>query len=82
MESVDPVADPATLATQRQLVRALVNSLPPAQRSVFAYTLDGMPPREIAKKLQLTEATVRSHLRHGRNRLRTLLVADNSARSV
>ncbi|MFF0086624.1 RNA polymerase sigma factor [Streptomyces canus] len=78
-ETVDPASDPATLATQRQLVRALVNSLPATQRSVFVYTLDGVPPREIAKELKLTESTVRSHLRHGRNRLRTLLVADNSA---
>ncbi|MEU0784622.1 sigma factor-like helix-turn-helix DNA-binding protein [Streptomyces sp. NPDC006173] len=54
-------------------VLALVVWLPPRQRQVFAYCLDGFAPREISEVLGLEEAAVRSHIRHSRERLRTLL---------
>ncbi|MFB6643780.1 RNA polymerase sigma factor [Streptomyces chartreusis] len=76
-EPEDPSSDPATLATQKQHVTSLVNTLPDSQRSVFACVMDGMSSRQIAKELHLTEATVRSHLRHGRQRLRSLLQAEH-----
>jgi RNA polymerase sigma factor (sigma-70 family) len=78
LESEDPHTDPATLSIERQHVIVLVNTLPPKQRTVFAFALDGLKPRQIAREVGLSEATVRSHLRHGRERLRLLLLAENS----
>ncbi|MFI1956238.1 RNA polymerase sigma factor [Streptomyces xinghaiensis] len=75
-EVQDPEDDPAQLAVENQLVDGLIKSLPKTQRSVFTCAMRGMPPRQIAKELHLGEATVRSHLRHSRQRLRLLLEED------
>ncbi|MFF4450804.1 RNA polymerase sigma factor [Streptomyces sp. NPDC001502] len=75
-EVEDSQDDPAVLAVQKQLVLDFVKTLPKTQKYVFVCTLDGMAPRQIAKELHLGEATVRSHLRHSRQRLRLLLEED------
>ncbi|NKI42260.1 RNA polymerase sigma factor [Streptomyces physcomitrii] len=75
-EVADPECDPAQFAMEKQLVSGLVKKLPTMQRHVFVCAMHGMPPRHIAKELHLGEATVRSHLRHSRQRLRNLLEED------
>ena len=47
----------------------MVRRLPERQRHVFAWHLEGFSCGQIAKIEQMTEATVRSHLRHARDRL-------------
>jgi RNA polymerase sigma-70 factor (ECF subfamily) len=61
----------------RQWVAQLLASLPPAQREVFALTLDELSPREIADLLGKTPATIRQNLAHARKRLRANLGADH-----
>ncbi len=43
---------------------AQLSSLTPAEQAVLDEALSGLPAREIAERLSLTEATVRSHLSH------------------
>ncbi|MFD4627540.1 RNA polymerase sigma factor [Streptomyces sp. NPDC058475] len=75
-EVVDP-SDPATFVQEAQEAVEIVNlisQLPDTQRAVFTlYLLYGGRHQEIAEQLGLTEATTRSHLRHGRRRLAELL---------
>lgn len=51
------------------LVRQL-NKLPPQQRLVMAWHLDDFTNDEIAEHLKMKPATVRSHLRHARAKLK------------
>lgn len=51
-------------------VVALLARLPGMQRSVMAYHIDGLTTAEIADALGLGAATVRSHLRHAREKLK------------
>lgn len=48
----------------------LLSSLPGRQRMVLAWSLDGFTPAQIADALRITPSTVRSTLRHVRERLR------------
>jgi RNA polymerase sigma factor (sigma-70 family) len=48
----------------------LLASLPGRQRMVLAWSLDGFTPAQIAEALRITPSTVRSTLRHVRERLR------------
>jgi DNA-directed RNA polymerase specialized sigma24 family protein len=48
----------------------LLASLPGQQRLVLAWSLDGFTPTQIAEALRIAPATVRSNLRHVRERLR------------
>jgi RNA polymerase sigma-70 factor, ECF subfamily len=54
-------------------VRNVVATLPPRQRVVLERTIDGASISEIARELAVSEATVRSLLRHARYRLSKLL---------
>lgn len=54
---------------QRQEVLRLLELLPPRQRQVMAWTLDGYSPSEIADQLQITAEAVRSSLMKGRRTL-------------
>jgi DNA-directed RNA polymerase specialized sigma24 family protein len=47
----------------------LLASLPGRQRMVLAWSLDGFTPAQIAEALRITPSTVRSTLRHVRERL-------------
>ncbi|MCR6483141.1 sigma-70 family RNA polymerase sigma factor [Amycolatopsis sp. OK19-0408] len=48
----------------------LLAALPDQQRMVLTWSLDGFTPTQIARALRVAPATVRSNLRHVRERLR------------
>ncbi|MGW2911246.1 RNA polymerase sigma factor [Streptomyces asoensis] len=61
---------------QKEAVLAVLGAiprLPTRQRLVIQLAAQELTPKEIAAELGMQEATVRSHLRHARNRLRLLL---------
>lgn len=58
------------LVDQHEGLISLLASLPDQQRMVLAWSLDGFTPTQIAHALQVAPATVRSNLRHVRERLR------------
>lgn len=71
-DAARPAATPEEWANTREQRRAaidLLRSLPVAQRTVLAWKLDGYTNAEIATVTGLSAATVRSHLRHIRDRL-------------
>jgi RNA polymerase sigma factor (sigma-70 family) len=47
---------------QHQELLCLLDTLPPRQRQVLAWTYDGYTPAEIAQELQIDPATVRANL--------------------
>ncbi|MFJ8636963.1 RNA polymerase sigma factor [Streptomyces sp. NPDC093568] len=53
-------------------VVGLLRTLPDVQRQIVAWTWDGATPAEIARHLGTSPETVRSNLRHARNRLKQL----------
>jgi len=63
-ETADPLAEELHVA----LAQA-IGALPTTQRMVLEAHLEGQSVREIAAKLGVTEATVRSHSRHARLKL-------------
>lgn len=58
---VDPGETPATAPVPEEGAQA--TSLTPRQRTVLAMLADGKPARKIAAELQLSEMTVRNHIR-------------------
>jgi RNA polymerase sigma-70 factor (ECF subfamily) len=72
-KSASPL-DHATLAEQRQHLRAALDQLPPTEREVLeiAY-FQGLSQSEIAAQLGIPLGTVKSRCRQGLLRLRTLL---------
>ncbi|WP_410593764.1 RNA polymerase sigma factor [Amycolatopsis sp. lyj-23] len=76
-----PVGDPqddeelAGLVDQHAGLIELLASLPGKQRMVLAWSLDGFTPSQIAEALRIAPATVRSTLRHVRERLRRVRAA-------
>ncbi len=62
--------DPARIVEARQQRQELLKGLPDRQREVMALTLDGFEPTEIADILALSPETVRSNLRHARDKLK------------
>jgi RNA polymerase sigma-70 factor (ECF subfamily) len=65
----------AGLVEQHAGLIDLLASLPGKQRMVLAWSLDGFTPAQIAEALRIAPATVRSTLRHVRERLRRTRVA-------
>jgi RNA polymerase sigma factor (sigma-70 family) len=65
--------DLSIFATEQQQVLRLLRALPPMQRAVAALFYDGAPCGEIAELLDVSEATVRSHLRHARRTLKEMM---------
>jgi len=59
----------ALVEPHSQIIRLLAD-LPDQQRMVLMWSLDGFTPAQIAKALNLSPATVRSNLRHVRERLK------------
>uniref|UniRef100_UPI003F49712D RNA polymerase sigma factor n=2 Tax=Streptomyces chartreusis TaxID=1969 RepID=UPI003F49712D len=59
--------------TESQEVLRLLRTLPPQQRAVMAWTYDGFSSDEISHLLAIPRATVDSHRRHARNRLKEIL---------
>ena len=73
----DPRDDEALtgLVEQHAGLIDLLAALPCKQRMVLAWSLDGFTPSQIAEALRIAPATVRSTLRHVRERLRRLRAA-------
>jgi RNA polymerase sigma-70 factor (ECF subfamily) len=64
--------DPAqvtVLGEEQQSVLKRIRGLSPACRNVVALVFDGFSSRDIARELDIAEATVRSHIRHARRAL-------------
>jgi RNA polymerase sigma factor (sigma-70 family) len=80
------VAEPATLGSMsnvsdwelRHEFLRLIGELPQRQRQVLAWTLDGYPPAEIAKMLQMTPEAVRSSLHRARRSVARRLEQEGS----
>ncbi|MFG3525065.1 RNA polymerase sigma factor [Nocardia nova] len=51
----------------------VLSALPPRQRQVIAWTVEGYTPAEIAEQLQMKPQTVRSNLRNARRAIATQL---------
>lgn len=58
---------------EQQHVLRLLRALPPMQRTVAALAYDGSTCEEVAMLLGISEATVRSHLRHARKNLKGMM---------
>lgn len=68
-----PEWEPSSRHAGIEAVRAALAQLPPAQREVMAYYIDGYRPEEIAREIGKTSAAVRANLREARRRLRDTL---------
>lgn len=66
----DDAGHQAEIEEQPTIVAVLAR-LPSQQRQVMAWHLEGFGTGEIAAELSLSAATVRSHLRHARDRLKS-----------
>jgi RNA polymerase sigma factor (sigma-70 family) len=60
---------------EQQHVLRLLRALPPQQRTIAALFYDGLACEEIAELVGSPPATVRSHLRHARGRLKGLMTS-------
>jgi RNA polymerase sigma-70 factor (ECF subfamily) len=76
-------ADDRTRAVveEQPAVVALLRQLPDVQREVMAWHLDGFDPAEIAAITGSTPTTVRSNLRHARERMKQLRAAQATGRT-
>lgn len=61
---------------QKHEILRLLDTLPPRQRQVMAWTFDGYEPSEIAAELQITPEAVRGSLKLARRSL-AMLLAEN-----
>lgn len=68
MVHTDP--DVAQIREEKELLIRLLNKLPPQQRLVMAWHLDEFTVDEIAEHLEMKPATVRSNIRHARDKLK------------
>lgn len=66
----------------RQWVRQLLDSLPPKQREVMAFVVDGFEPSEIALLLGRSPEAVRQNLWEARSRLKRALEQDQATHQV
>ena len=64
------LSGPMAEVDERLRLLDLLKVLPPRQREVIAWSLDGFSAAEIAEQTGLAPATVRSTLRHARRKLR------------
>lgn len=62
--------DPCAAVDDRLEVVTVLSVLPPKQRLVMVWHLYDISPKDIARQLDISQAAVRSHLRHARDRLR------------
>jgi RNA polymerase sigma factor (sigma-70 family) len=61
--------DELTACEDEQWVEHVLESLTPAQHDVFKLVMDGMSTHAIAEQLGKSDATIRQHLKNGRDRL-------------
>lgn len=77
--SIPDVSSPLSAASEAELhdeARAVLTALadlPPKQRQVMAWSIDGFSPAEIARELDVDPATVRQNLAKARKNLKDLL---------
>ena len=79
-QAVEVIADPADLTAEHELrwiVTSALRSLPEASRTALVlFYYDGLSLREIAARLGVTTAAVKSRLHKGRSQLGRLLAAE------
>ncbi len=75
-----PTASAAELRDEARTVLAALAALPPKQRQVMAWCIDGYSPAEIARELGADPAAVRQNLAKARKNLKQLLGIDGGAR--
>jgi len=63
---------------EQPTIKALLARLPPQQQQVMAWHLEDFRAGEIAEVMGLEPATVRSHLRHARDALRSIFEKSRS----
>lgn len=73
---LDSIHQDTYLTEETERVVAAIRSLPPQQRAIMAFTLDGYTPAEISKEIGVRAETVRSNLRKARQSLKTLLLLE------
>ncbi|MEZ7132657.1 RNA polymerase sigma factor [Nonomuraea sp. AD125B] len=66
------LADHVSYSSSALLVLEMLDTLPREQREVMAWIIDGYEPGEIAAMTGQKPATVRSHARHAREKLKAL----------
>lgn len=72
-KQIDPLAETARRELQHSIYRALPKLTESEREAVTLRILEGRPSAEVAKVMGVAPATVRSHLRHAINRLRTMM---------
>ena len=74
-----PSNDDFSDADDRQVVRHVLATLPPRQRAALVLTeMLGLTSKEAGDALGVTDATIRSLTRHGRDAFRTVMEADDA----
>lgn len=68
-------SDLSIFTEEQQHVLSVLRQLPLMQRLVLALTYDGLTCKDIAEVLGISEATVRSHLRHARHNLKRVMLS-------
>lgn len=68
-------SDLSIFTEEQQHVLSVLRQLPLKQRLVVALTYDGWTCKEVAEVLGISEATVRSHLRHVRKSLKEMMLS-------
>lgn len=66
---------------EQERIMQLLNKLPSAQRQVMAWHIDGFNTKEISIQLGMSEATVRSNLRHAREKMKKVFPGPQYAAS-
>jgi RNA polymerase sigma-70 factor (ECF subfamily) len=67
------LVDPVELTEQQQAVLDALDRLPPRQREVIAWSVDGFTPDEIARQLGIAPEAVRVSLHKARTALKRIL---------
>ena len=74
-----PSTDDFSEADDRQVVRHVLSTLPPRQRAALVLTeLLGFTSKEAGDALGVTDATIRSLTRHGRDAFRKVMEVDDA----
>ncbi len=74
-----PSTDDFSDADDRQVVRHVLATLPPRQRAALVLTeMLGFTSKEAGDALGVTDATIRSLTRHGRDAFRTVMEVDDA----
>jgi RNA polymerase sigma-70 factor (ECF subfamily) len=81
-ERIDPFAEIDDDLDGQPRLTALLQLLPQQQRLVLAWHLDGFTNTEIAGQLDMNPATVGSHLRHAKQRLKAHLASTGSLSAI